>query len=166
MGRVGRRWGGLAPGLGASPGAGCGEVEVDGLGGGGFLWLSGAGAGWGWFEERTQAVAELWDGVAEGEEAGGEDGAGEVKGVAGGVDVAFEDCGLLAAEGQRDGGEVEAAGDGRGWNLAGAARRVGGGRSRLEQEIAQRNRSMVQWINLQGLVGELQFAGEDGPLYL
>jgi hypothetical protein len=36
----------------------------------------------------------------------------------------------------------------------------GGRRCGLEQNIAQRNGSMVQWVNLQGLVGELEFAGE------
>ena len=45
------------------------------------------------FEELLQAVAELGDGVAEGEQAGGDGGAGEVEGIAGGVEVAFELCG-------------------------------------------------------------------------
>ena len=52
------------------------------------------------FEDLGEAVAELGDGCAEGEQAGGDCGAGEVEGVAGGVEVSFEDCGLLAAKGK------------------------------------------------------------------
>jgi hypothetical protein len=135
-------------------------VDGDG-GGGGLLGLRRTDGGGGGLKELPEAVAELGNGVAEGEQAVEQDGAGEMKGVAGGVDAAFEGCGLLAAEGQRDGGKVEAAGVGCGWSLAAVARGAGGGRRcGLEQEIAQRNGSMVKWVNLQGLVGELKFAGE------
>jgi hypothetical protein len=136
---------------------------VDGVGsGGGFLGLNEVGVSGGGFEERAEAVAELGDGVAEGEQAGEQCGAGEVEGVSGGVEVAFEGCGLFAAEGKRDGSEVEAGGlSGR--RRGAVARGVDGGRrSGLEQEIAQRDGTVVERVNLQGLVGELQFSGEDG----
>jgi hypothetical protein len=54
----------------------------------------------GGFKEQAKAVAELGDGVAEDEQAGEQSGAGEVESVAGGIEVAFEGCGLFAAEGQ------------------------------------------------------------------
>jgi len=87
--------------------------------------------GWhrrGGFEERAEAVAELGDGVAEGKQAGEQSGAGEVESVAGGVDVALQGCGLFAAEGQRDGGEVETDGLRGGRLRAAVARGVAGGR--------------------------------------
>jgi hypothetical protein len=125
--------------------------------------LKGTGIGGGGFEELAEAVAELGDGVAEGEEAGGEGGAGEVKRVAGGVDVALQGCGLLSAEGQCDGSEVEAAGGQRGRRPAAAARGVAGGRwGGLEQEIAQRNGVGAERGELQGFIGELKLAGEGG----
>jgi hypothetical protein len=76
--------------------------------GGWLLGLRGTGGGGG-LKELPEAVAELRDGVAEGEQAVEQDGAGEVKGVAGGVEVAFQGRGLLAAEREGDGEEVEAA---------------------------------------------------------
>jgi hypothetical protein len=75
--------------------------------GGWLLGLRGTDGG-GVLKELPEAVAELRDGVAEGEKAVEQDGAGKVKGVAGGVDAALEGCGLLAAERKRDGEEVEA----------------------------------------------------------
>ena len=154
---MGGGWGGLMPDLGASPGAGCGEVEVDGFGGGfggGVPGLNGTGIGGGGFEERAKAVAELGDGVAESEQAGEQGGAGEVESVAGGVEAAFEGCGLFAAEGQRDGGEVKAGGL-RGRRLRAAAARgaVGGRRGGAEQEIAEWNGFGAEGGNLEGFVG-------------
>ena len=98
------RWDGGDPGLRATPGPGCREVEVDG----------GCGVGiCGGFQDLLQAVAELGDGVAQGQQAGGDGRPGEVEGVAGGVEVGFELCGQAAIEGERDGQQVKAAG-GRG----------------------------------------------------
>jgi hypothetical protein len=74
---------------------------MDGIGlGDGLSWLRGAVVGGGGLEEWAEAVAKLREGVAEGEEAVEQDGAGEVKGVAGGVEVAFQGGRLPAAERQ------------------------------------------------------------------
>lgn len=82
-------------------------MDGDSFGG----WLLGLrrtdGGGGGW-KELPEAVTKLRDGVAEGEQAVEQDGAGEVKGIAGGVEVAFQGRGLLATERQGDGEEVEA----------------------------------------------------------
>ena len=77
----------------ASPGAGGGEVDAEGAGG--------AVGG----EDFGEAVAELGEGGGEGMETGDGGHAGEVQGVAGGVEVAFEDCGVFAAEGESGGSE-------------------------------------------------------------
>ena len=59
---VGGGWSGLAPGLGASPGAGCGEVEVDGVGfgdqGGALLIAQDVQHVVGGFGEEVRVVAE------------------------------------------------------------------------------------------------------------
>jgi hypothetical protein len=60
-----------------------------------------------------KSVTKLGDGIGECEEAGGERGAGEVEGVAVGIEVAFEGCGLSSAEGKQDGQKVEAGCGGR-----------------------------------------------------
>ena len=54
---VARRWGGLMPGLWASPGAGCGEVEMGGDDGG-VVWGWGGG-GWGDLG-RVEELAEAF----------------------------------------------------------------------------------------------------------
>ena len=134
MGRVGREWCGLAPGLRASPDAGCGEVDVDGDRGGrggGLQGKSGVEGGRGRLEELSKAIADLGDGVAEGEEAIKQDGPREMEGVARGVEVAIEVGGRLASEGQRDGGEVEAGGL-RGRNRASLVGGASGGRRGVE----------------------------------
>ena len=166
MQRMGWRWRGLAPGLRASPGAGCREVDVDGDSGrrgDGLLGLSGADGGRGGLEELSKAIAELGDGVAQGEEAVKQDGACEVEGVAGGVEVAFQGRGLFSSERQGEGGEVEAGGL-RGRIRAGLTRGVGGGRRGAEQKSAQRDGFGAERGELQGFVGELKFAGEDRML--
>jgi hypothetical protein len=110
-------------------------------------------------EEMSKAIADLGDSVAQSKEAVEQDGACEVEGVAGGVEVAIQDRGLLASEGQRDGGEVEAGGlCGRiGAALAGG---VSGGRRGVEQQSAQRNGFGAERGELQGFVGELKFTAE------
>ena len=84
----------------------------------------------GGFEHLAEAVAELGDGVAEGEEAVGEDRAGEVERVASRVEVAIEGCRLPSAEWQRDGQEIEAdrVGGARASIWAAAAAGLGSGR--------------------------------------
>jgi hypothetical protein len=82
-------------------------VDGDG-GGGGLLGLRGTDGGGGGLKELPETVSELGNGVVEGEQAVEQDGAGEVKGVAGGVEVAFQGRGLLATERKGDGEEVEA----------------------------------------------------------
>jgi hypothetical protein len=72
-------------------------VDGDG-GGGGLLGLRGTDGGGGGLKELPETVSELGNGVVEGEQAVEQDGAGEVKGVAGGVEVAFQGRGLLATE--------------------------------------------------------------------
>ena len=151
---VGRGWGVFAPDPGASPGAGGGEVDVDGD-------LFGDG-----FEELAEAVAELGDGVGEGEEAGGDGVAGEVEGVAGGVEVAFEDSGLLAAEGERDGEEIEACWEGRmGWAAGargGAAAGGGGCRCGAEEEIVEGDGVGAERGEVERLAGEFEVGGPGG----
>jgi hypothetical protein len=63
--------------LRASPDAGCGEVDVDGDSYG--CWLLGLrSTDCGGLKELPEAIAELRDGVAEGEQAVKQDGAGEM----------------------------------------------------------------------------------------
>lgn len=167
MGRMGWWRGGLAPGLRASPGAGCGEVDVDGDGfGGGLLGLNGAGGRRSGLQERTEAIAELREGVAEREEAVKQDCSSEVESIANGVNVALEGRGLLSPERERDGCEVKAGGAGRRRGLILAALVEGVGSRRrggADEEIAQRDGFGAESGELKGFVGELEFAGEDGP---
>ena len=92
------------------------------------MWTGVAGGGG---EERGEAVAELGQRGGEGEQAGGDGGAGEVQGVAVGVEVAVEEGGLLAAQVEGGGGEqeggVRAGGCGRGLVGGVAAGLVGAG---------------------------------------
>ena len=97
--RVGRGWGGLAPGLRASPGAGCGEIDVDGNSGG-LYGLGRALSGRGGLQELSKAVAELRDGVAKGEEAIEQHGTCEVEGVTGDIEASIENRRLLTSQGQ------------------------------------------------------------------
>jgi hypothetical protein len=71
--------------LGCSPGAGGGEVDAEGTGG--------AVGG----EDFEEAVAELRERGGESVQTGCGGHAGEMEGVAGGVDVAVEGCGIFAA---------------------------------------------------------------------
>ena len=127
--------------------------------GGGLLGWSGANGGRGGLEELSKAIADLGDGVAQGEEAVEQDGACEVEDVAGGVEMPIQDRGLLASEGQRDGGEVEAGGL-RGQIEAALAGRATGGWRGVEQESAQRDRFGAKRGELQGFFGELKLTAE------
>ena len=113
----------------------------------GFGW---SGAAWaGWVGELAKAIADLGDGVAQGEEAIEQDGACEVEGIARGVEVPLQDRRAASSEGQRDGGEVEAGGlRGRIW-AALAGRTIGGWRG-VEQESAQRDGFGAERGELQG----------------
>ncbi len=94
----GRGVGGVVgPGLGCSPEAGGGEVDAEGTGG--------AVGG----QDFGKAVTNLRKGGRKGVEPGDGGHAGEVQGVAGGVEVAFEGCGVSAAEGKCHGSETETA---------------------------------------------------------
>jgi hypothetical protein len=79
----------VGPGLGSSPGAGGGEVDVE--------WASGAVGG----QDFVEAVAEWREGGCQGAETSERGHAGEVKGVASGVEAAVEDCWVFSAEGER-----------------------------------------------------------------
>ena len=92
------------PGLSPVPRAGGGEVDAE--------WTGGSVGG----EDFGKAVAELRECRTEGEHAGDGGHAGEVEGVAGVVDVTFEDGGFLAAEGERGWSQHESSG-GRGRGL-------------------------------------------------
>ena len=96
----------VGPGLRCSPAAAGGEVDAEGAGG--------AVGG----QDFGEAVAELRECGGEGMEAGDGSHAGEVEGVAGGVEVAVEDGGVFAAEGEASGSE-EKAGEGGGRGLFG-----------------------------------------------
>src|SRR4030088_984915 len=76
-------------------------------------------------------------GGGEGVEARDGGHAGEVQGVAGGVEVAVEDCGVFAAQGESDGSELESAWGWRDW-VALFVTRVGGwrGSDGLESDVA------------------------------
>ncbi len=99
------------PGLGASPGADGGEVDADGGGGGrggrcasgSSAWAGSRGCVGCLEEDGVKAFSKLGDGVGEAGCLSGGNGAGEVEGIAGGVEVAFEGGGLLASKGKRDG---------------------------------------------------------------
>ncbi len=89
---------GVGPGLGLAPGAGGGEVDAVGTGG--------AVGG----QDFGEAVAKLREGGDEGLEADDGGHSGEVKSVAGGVEVAVADCGFFATKGESRRGELESAG--------------------------------------------------------
>jgi hypothetical protein len=110
-------------------------------------------------EELSKAIADLGDGVAQGEEAVEQDGACEVEGIARGIEVAIQDRGLLASEGQRDGGQVEA---GRLCGRIGAmlVGGVSGGRCGVQTESAQRDGFGAERGELQGFVGELKLTAK------
>jgi hypothetical protein len=75
----------IGPGLGCSPDSRGSEIDAEGTGGA----IGG--------KDFREAVAELGQGGAEGMETGDGGHAGEVQGVTGCVEVAFEDCGVFAA---------------------------------------------------------------------
>jgi hypothetical protein len=50
-------------------------------------------------EELSKAIADLGDGIAQSKETVKQDGTCEVEGVAGGVEVAIQNGGLLASQG-------------------------------------------------------------------
>ena len=83
-----------------APGAGGGEVDPEGTG-------SAVGG-----ENFAQPVAEWRESGGEGVQAGDRGHAGEVQGVTSGVEVAFEDCGIFASEGESSGSDLES---GNGW---------------------------------------------------
>ena len=82
----------VGPGLRAAPRMGAGEVDTEGAGG--------AVGG----KDFDETVAQLGDGDGESVETGEGGHAGEVEGVAGGVDLAFERGGIFAAEVKGGGG--------------------------------------------------------------
>ena len=75
----------VGPDLGCSPDSRGSEIDAEGTGGA----IGG--------QDFREAVAELGQGGAEGMETGDGGHARKVQGVAGGVEVAFEDCGVFAA---------------------------------------------------------------------
>src|SRR5438270_7519173 len=85
----------VGPGLRPTPGAGSGEVDAEGAGG--------AVGG----EDFGEAVAQLGERCGESTQAGDRRHASEVKGVARGVEVTFEDRGVSATESECGGGELE-----------------------------------------------------------
>jgi hypothetical protein len=90
----------------------------------------------GW-QSLSDGFAECGNGVDEGFEAVVGGHAGEMKGVALCVDVAFEGCGVVAAEGKRCGSKLEARGGLLCWRrsattLPGLRRVDGGG----QQDVA------------------------------
>jgi hypothetical protein len=83
--------GSVSPDRGASPGAGHGEIDAIRSGSA----VGGQGSG--------ETVSEGRKGRGEGEHTGGGSHAGEVEGVAGGVEVAVEQGGVFAPQIERDG---------------------------------------------------------------
>lgn len=120
--------------------------------GGGEVYADGArgpvgGQGFG------KAVAELGDCFAEGRQPGEDGHAGEVEGVAGGVEVAFEGGGIFAAEGDAGWDEEQT---GAGWwggrrITAAAGGRSGRGRRHvLEDDVAEGQGGETGLVALKG----------------
>ena len=167
--RAGGGCGSGAPGLRRAPVAIGGAVHVDGefvcfgggCGGVGSIFFRGDIVGRG--QAVGEAVTELRDGFAEREQAGRDDGAGEVEGVAGVVDVAGEGGGGFSAEIERDGLEVEAVVRGRPRRRCGFAAARGWWRSwlgGLEDDVAERDGGLVGQCD--GAAGEFELAGPGG----
>jgi hypothetical protein len=106
-------------------------------------------------KQIRKPIAELRDGVGEGKQAGGDNASGEMEGVAGGVEVAFEDGGLLAAQRNLDREQIEAGrAGGLRRSLCGAGR--GGRRRGAEHEIAERDGVGAERRQVQRFAGELE----------
>lgn len=105
----GRRCG-LAPDLRPSPCAGGREVHMDGNAGEDVGWTTPADSlarirVWGRIRDLLnkfrEPVAQLRNGIANLKQVGTNDGAGQVEAVAGGIEMAFKDCGLFASKRKR-----------------------------------------------------------------